>query len=644
MRIDNGIRGVATSCAVWAALVISLTPAVGQVQDRPETERPAPAGPPIAPQQATADPSQPPGPAEAMAAYKLVDGWVRSASVPEPPDAASIPRVMGAAVVLRQDGEIVGRGVDMTTDGLALWRASRAAWAEASGRLGVQRDALMETSLRQAAAGLTISVELSGTPVPMLGAGYPDMTAELDPGLTGLAVRAGDRTRAVFPAAMLASGTMPDEAFAIALLDLFEGDQAKAMDDTLALIAPTVLREREGVTFLRFRVTHLAQWSPRGAPVFLHRGGWGAAPGAISVASLREMADGMAAHLVGRAWPGPDGYGMFGRLNPVTGRYDPRFADAAEQAAAALALRRYAATAGVNRDTADAAAVFAIELLGALAKVQGDETPPWADPASAAACVVAYLEGGRPRAGDEVTMGGLLPQCASAVEAAFEPGAGFKESVPPAAKGLVAWALVRMALDTGNVESRSRAHEAVRAVYAGTPTELLVGQMPWLGWAELELASDGEVPAEVALRDLREAVWKHQLGPEDVGPEDRDFVGGVVFTRSQTPLPGWNTARPLAFMATMLGDGRLTGPEESTAELLKVIDGLRFLRQLCVDEPATYMFKGPARRTVGGVRAALWDVRMPPDATSLSLLTVCEALRSLERMQNSRAPEQQNSR
>src|SRR5207247_1603585 len=98
------------------------------------------------------------------------------------------------------------------------------------------------------------------------------------------------------------------------------------------------------------------------------------------------------------------------------------------------------------------------------------------------------------------------------------------------------------------------------------------------------------------------------------------------------PLPTWNAARPLAMLATMLGDSRLTSQDERPGEVVRTVEGLRFVRQLVVDEPVTFMFKGPAKRTLGGVRAAPWDIRMPPDATSLSLLTVCEALRSFDAM------------
>jgi hypothetical protein len=627
-----------------AILALGLLPWPAAAQDRPETDTPPPARPVSAPDplEALAEPppptdlANPPSPAIAIQAFTLVESWVRAAAVPEPPDPAAIPRTGGAAIVLRQNGEVVGRGVDLSDDGLALWRAARAAWTEASARVQVERDALMEASLKQAAATLTISLELAGAPTPLLGDTYADLAAEIDPGLTGLAVRAGDRIHAIFPATMLATGTTPDEAFGIALLEAFDGDKTRVMDDRLALLPPDSLRQHESVAYLKFKVSHLAQWSPNSPPTFLHRSSRIVGRDEITVPGMRTFADGMARHLLGRAWPGPDAYGMFGRLEPATGRYDPRFADAAEQAAAALALRRYSDTRGVDRTTADAARDFARDLLTALAKVERDEIAPWNSPASAAACIVAYLEGGRPLAADEVRMAGLLPQCVAMVDGAFDAPSGFAESVPPSARGLVAWALVRAAIDSGDQAGRAKAQAAIRAVYTSTAPEMLVGQWPWLGWAELELAGppgfQAEVPAAVALRDTRELVWKHQLRSADLESQDADFEGGIVFTKSRFPLPGWNTARPLAFLATMLGDPRLTTPEERPAELVRMIEGIRFLRQLAVEEPSTFMFKGPAKRTLGGVRAAPWDIRMPPDATSLSLLTLCEALRSLDAM------------
>ncbi len=40
----------------------------------------------------------------------------------------------------------------------------------------------------------------------------------------------------------------------------------------------------------------------------------------------------------------------------------------------------------------------------------------------------------------------------------------------------------------------------------------------------------------------------------------------------------------------------------------------------------------------GGVRAALWDPRMPPEATAMTMLAVAEFLRSLDALESRQNP------
>ncbi len=191
----------------------------------------------------------------------------------------------------------------------------------------------------------------------------------------------------------------------------------------------------------------------------------------------------------------------------------------------------------------------------------------------------------------------------------------------------------------------------------GIDSARLVSAMPWYGWSQIRLErfrreieaidrrldrrplfSDldtqippRDLPAAVALRQMRAEVWKHQLSELDAGDEGADLVGGIVFTSGDTsPLPTWQCVRPLAFIATMLGDPRLTEPHERAIELARLLKAFRFLRQLQIDQSVGWMHPAPDS-VVGGLRAAAWDHTTPPDATSLALLAVCELLRSLDK-------------
>jgi hypothetical protein len=160
--------------------------------------------------------------------------------------------------------------------------------------------------------------------------------------------------------------------------------------------------------------------------------------------------------------------------------------------------------------------------------------------------------------------------------------------------------------------------------------------MPWLGWADVALHRSGELPAAVALREMRSQLWAHQLKAQDLSADDPDLAGGIVFTTNRQPLPTWQAARPLAFVATMLGDPRLTEEQEVAGETVRLLEALRYLRQLTASEAEAHLYKDPAR-AIGGVRASVFDQRMPPEATAMTLMTVCETIKSLEAIKARRA-------
>lgn len=580
--------------------------------------------------------TSPPAPGDAMRAFGEVETWLRAWDVPEGGDEAGIVDPPAASVTVRSGGRITGRGTDASGAG-SLRRAARRAIGEAAGRLPIPREALSDRAAEELASQMTISLELAGALVPISPEKYADAAIELAPGLDGVAVRRGERVEAMFPGTMLATGMNAGRAMA-SLVSSITGDAA------LSLVEPARLRSEHGLSFYRFRAVHLAQIGPGRPAIFLHRGGRIASVRELGTAEgLRGFADRLAANLVRRRVAVDPVAPMAGTYEPVGGVYDPPVADAADAALAALALLKYAAVGSVAPERAAAASGAAAEILTALAVARPDLAEPGGDPLAAAAAFLAVRELGRvhPDAMGDSRLNVLDDGIANRF--LWEPGSGEEEGGPrlrtwpeeawatPGA-GLFAAALVEMA-DRDRPEQVAWAREAVRAVYRATPPELLVGQMPWLGWAELSLAKGAErVPAGVALRAMRDLVWTHQLRAEDLPPDGRDLLGGIVFTSSANPLPNWQSARPLAFIATMLGDERLTEEGEFWGELPRVLDALRFLRQLAADEANGFMFADPGM-AAGGVRSALWDQRMPVDATAMTLLAAVETMRGVEAFQ-----------
>jgi hypothetical protein len=215
------------------------------------------------------------------------------------------------------------------------------------------------------------------------------------------------------------------------------------------------------------------------------------------------------------------------------------------------------------------------------------------------------------------------------VRQAFEPGVGWKREIPEAARGLVACA---MAFDAGDDAARRKvAEDALRDVFGSTQPGLLATQMPWVVWAEQRLGSGRDrLPAAAALGEFREQIFASVVTAEAAGVDGADLVGGVVFTKGGPALPTWQTLRAAAAMASMLGDSRLTPRDTFMRELSRALTLTRFARQLTADEFNGFAYAEP-ERAIFGVRLAVFDSRMPPQATALTLVMLADLADALQR-------------
>ncbi len=571
-----------------------------------------------------------------MRLYQRLGGWVRAWKVPSDPGGEpEVPGLSAAAVTLRHDGAIVGRGVDMSGGVKSLVLATAQAMGEAHSRLPIEKDALFEENARSTAARITVSLEVAGPMVPISPATWNDAALELAPGIDGVAARLGERSAAIFPGAMLVTGMDPGRALAAAL--------SKASGDASLIVRqPAELAKDAGVSFYRFRTTHLAQVHAGDPPLFLHRGGRVLDATALTEAELRRWADALAHNLIERRWPGPEKYGLQDTYDPVAGLYEGPFAPPAEQALAIFALHRYSLVAQ-GTPSGDIARAAYIAFSGDLAAIEEGETPVWDDLAGASLFLPIAAAGARFEQGENgrpSPLADAVARCRAAVDAGVNPSGEFAEVVPDAVRPLVLLALVLDRPWRGGAGEGEQAPlpeqvaPALQSVYLATRPGELVARMPWLGLAAVGAADAqnpggrAEVPSAVALREMRSQCWSHQLRTEALAFEQRDLAGGIVFTASRNPLPSWQSARPLAFVAAMLGDPRLTDAGEINAELVRLLASLRFLRQLSAGEPEGHMYANPPR-AMWGVRASLWDQRQPIESTAMTLLAISETLRSL---------------
>ena len=515
---------------------------------------------------------------QSLDAYALVEGWVRDWQVPDEDEInAEIVPVAIAIVTLRLEGKVFGRGSSVTLEPSlgTLGKATQDAIRSANTKLTGERDAMWESFMSDLASRITITIEIANTIVPMSqselglpGFGYT-------PGVLGVVVEKGNRLEVIGPESMLARNTDMTQS-AMALANTLSND-ASAVLESISTLAEL------GYSFYRFEPVVLAQPAESMGASFIDRGGRVVAQSEISVHEISVMSSKIAQHLMDRRWVGVERFGLMGTLDPVTGRTESPFANTFEQALGAYALLRYGAD--VQTKLHRQAIIAARDILGDLAVVEESETPAWDDKLGACMTVIALAELPLVDLLGNDQLNSLRTQCLEVLDGLYSESRGFDHSVPSGSHGLVAHALVRASkLDPRNRSALARS--ATDRVLQDVPAAGLVGQMPFLGWAVAELGVD-ETPgsARDALLEMRSLVWEHQLSREDLVWMDRDLVGGIVFTSSSTPLPSWIATKPLAYIASMLGDDRFTpgllASSDVRAQIEHQVAAVRFIRS-CV--------------------------------------------------------------
>ncbi len=571
-------------------------------------------------------------PDAAMRAFGVVEAWVRAGRT----GAADVPGVHGAAVTIRVDGRVVGRGsalAESAGEVPAILAAADAAIAEAAAAMPRGNDALVQATVEgEFWSRARLSVEFAGPLVPLAVATYDDADAEVRPGIEGVAARAGSRVETVFPEAMLSRGIGPGDALAYAITRAV-GEPGVALREDAAG-QPGALGESRGVRAYRFRTVHIAHAAEGvefggagGGPVFLDRCGRVVRDWPRGAQDIREWAGAMARHIEGRRRVVDGGAVYGGVYRPVTGAFDEP-GSALEEILGARALAAYAGIAGAEGERARAVAA-ACEMVDALAARGDGGRAPWNDAASAAVwcCLVPQCAAARGLdPADDAPWPEPWRRSYSRSLAVLGRSAADLGGIAPEHRAVVAFALARRSVEPWpGANDAPAARAALDAVAAATGPGLLAARMPWLGWGEL--CMEGEAIAGApALREFRESVYAHQLRAEAMDADHEDLAGGIVFTAARSPLPTWQGARVASFLAPAMRDPRLTDPDERLKEAARLTATLRFLRQLTADGACGFMYAEPAR-AAGGVRAALWDQRQPLEATALALITACETLR-----------------
>ena len=551
-------------------------------------------------------------PKSAITCYDEVLGWIRDWKTPD--DYALPNGCIGVWIGLRWSGRLMGSFGDaatvdtQNTSNRALTGAVRKAMYRATERAKGNDGDAVERSDRVARlreVPCSLEMQFAHDPIRLRATTVGQIGEALRPGIDGVLLRIGDRIHSIFPVEMVLNDQVPSSA-----IESLGANLGLAIGDFNAQLSDGRIRA------WRFKVFHLAQESPVEPATILHRGSHIVPLASINAPELSAFADGLVDHLLASLWPGEEPLGIMGTYMADIDRFDPLTATTADQALAAFALAHYASWQDSRSSSKTSKARDAAwDIVNDLAARSSIDVQAVRRPGAAAVVILALGElAGTAEASTKVSS--LRRQCLNLVQSSFDTEKNqFDERV--AVSEQVVCALV---LGT---------RTAVDAVWRTTSFENQPSVLPWLGWAEQRLAGpDGPIAAATGLKTLRMRLWGTQVSIGDAPWGESDVQGGLAFRGSQPP--DWNTARPVTFLATMVGDPRLTSSDgdELSTEIVNLLSAMRFLRQLSMREADRYRIHDE-KRALNGIRASLWSDREPVAASAMTLIAVTEFEKSL---------------
>jgi len=573
-----------------------------------------------------------------VAAWSVARRWLDNLALPREQDANAavvIRDAWGLSVIIRAGGEVVGRGDIAPFDGLALRRAMSRAMGEV---LGSGLRSTIERSSEPIGPKLTLELEVCGEPIPLVGGTFMEAARRVRPGIDVLALRRGERFAAAYAGRVLATNTAGNIVGTFAGLAADLGLPARDLPE---------LRRSDDVAAYRAPSVRLVQLRPGEAPQSLPRNDEYFPESGVTRenASLFVTA---VAHRMIRATTKPsdveEGTLFRGDYRVATDEFRPPLAPAFEQGLATLALLRFASSEAALAPLGEELSALvgearntAIKVLEELAEAPTGAAEPFDDPRAAAAAVLAILE--LPAEDRPAWLSQMLVWAIERMRERFDVERGFigveGRPLPPHAQSIMAAAIARTAAEQISMVSMVEAQAAVDAAWHSVPRSQRVALLPWIVWAERDLARVPNLPARSRepLFVLREELLAVQVGFDgDASNPDAMWArGGFVLTAPESTGPeavaNAQSLRPIAGLAAMLLDERLT-PEPAVSGLfVRQKAGLRFVMQLTVRAPVDRLFRRP-ERALGGVREALWDADQPVAAQALALLALVDSLRA----------------
>ena len=579
---------------------------------------------------------------EVVQAFVQVRKWVDTMTMPKLDDEESslmIDGGTGVLIQLRQGGRRVGRGSNTRKDALMVRRAAGSAMSDLLSEPGMQ--SMPDDLRRSVGPQLTLELEVAGRLTPIVAQTFEDVARQLRPGIDGIALRQGSEWVYRFPSQLLDHNLQTYLLGLLSELDIMHRRRPLSQ-----------IKDEEGLSLYQFEATHLAQSSPSSPPFPLFRGSTIVSSREVDQQSLQQTAANIANHLIVSEWQKlieQDGQmveveeplGIGGWYLPHADRYEPLIASPFEQALSSYALSYFARTPGVDQIAARDAARFGNDLIDELAEhMEGNEPDPLAD---LDACAMIILAAYQLTSSPTDAVGELVNQASAKIWNSFDPEQRnfmmFDEdnspvAVPGRTQALIAAALARtLAIDPARIDAAT-VRTMLDTVWESTAATDYLGLLPWIGWAELDYASAMGSMAPAALENLDKLSQLLDASQVSSATADAqpDEIGGYQLAGPFGTAPTSQGLRPAAWRArALVTDSNISDMDSLAVELGKQLDFGRFVMQLSVRDEDLWAMRN-AKRAHGGIRESLSESRQPIPAQGLALVTICDILRGIERL------------
>lgn len=575
-----------------------------------------------------------PDPGQTLAVFQDVEGWIINWN--QPGEYKLPENVTGVWVAIRRAGRIMGQSQDMNTafdkevSSLCLPRAVRLAMDRAEQAARGKGDPAEQQDRQIAFQSEPNTIELQFAHIPrrIRATSMSAVVSHIRPGIDGVLLQKKDKVMSCFPGQMLADGLNPSQA----LLSLLATE-----DINLAQLGEGLASG--AIRAWAFEVDHITQLR-RGDPgSFMYRGTHVISTTDMNTASLYKFADNLVSHLFTHRLPADMSkpYSTFlGQYDIELNLYEPFVCTNRDQAVCVYALIRYANMVNFSSAKRDKAYKLAMEILSGLNQSTSSNSGNNADAikeAGTAAMIMITINYIRDNNNSllsdrgrtyETWLDDLYDHCANIVNGSFSNDNGFNKDLSVSDRA-------KCALASGSAP-------AIDAAWQTTSDKLQPDLLPWLGWAEDQLAdksNSGKLRSAIGLKNLRKQIWETQYTGNNVNGTTRsniepDLIGCLEYEDSGT-VSSWKTARPLAFAASVIADARLTNSDEQIKQILNATASFRFLKQLSVREDDQYRISDFSRAQ-GGVKTSIISTQVNPEATAVTLIAVIEMLENLDRL------------